>query len=88
MNVSILFLGFSDCLDPEPAPDNGSLLVNKNENGTILAGAMAEYTCKDGFTLVGPSSKVCSETGEWLPLESAFCSIAGRTKLEKLLHKS
>ena len=77
-----MFPGLSDCDAPPPAPEYGSLLLSKNSNGTILAGAIAEYTCKDGYLLTGPSVKVCNQTGEWLPLDPVICA---RNKLRKLI---
>ena len=69
-----LFQGTSDCDDPAPSPDNGYLSYNKNSNGTIPAGSLAKYTCQDGYSLIGPSVKVCNQTGEWLPLDPVICA--------------
>merc|ERR1712189_28854 len=65
----------SVCLDP-PKPDHhGVLIFSKNVNGTILEGAIAEYKCDQGYTLVGPSTKICKKTGDWEPVDNIFCAL-------------
>ena len=48
-----------DCgpLDP---PTEGSVSIN----GTIV-GSTATYTCNDGFTLQGGSTRTCQTNGQW-----------------------
>jgi formylglycine-generating enzyme required for sulfatase activity len=43
------------------APENGDVVVVA---GTSL-GATASYSCFEGYSLTGPSSVVCTETGSW-----------------------
>ena len=62
------------CLDP-PMPDHGVLLFARNVNGSILEGAIAEYQCKQGYRLAGPSRKICMISGDWEPEENIFCAI-------------
>merc|ERR1711915_24395 len=74
---SLMFYGIrgdSVCLDP-PMPDHGVLLFARNVNGSILEGAIAEYQCKQGYRLVGPSRKICMISGDWEPEENIFCAI-------------
>ena len=66
--------GNSLCEDPEEAPENGSMLLQDRGNGTILAGSIAEYTCDEGYTIIGPSVKVCTEAGNWQPYQKVFCA--------------
>ena len=74
------------CQDPEPAPSNG--VLDYTGNGSMVPpGAKVEYTCKEGYTLIGPSTKVCRKMGEWQPLDIIICAPEGKTKLEKLLRK-
>ena len=72
-----LFSEESVCKDPQLSPDNGVLIFEKNENGTILAGALAEYKCNSGYQLLGPDKKVCMEVGDWEPKDKVFCVITG-----------
>ena len=67
----------SVCKDPQPSPDNGVIIFEKNENGTILAGALAEYLCNGGYQLLGPDKKVCMKVGDWEPKDKVFCVITG-----------
>ena len=70
----IIFVDTSICSDPEVAPDNGSVLLQGHGNGTIPAGSIAEYKCKEGYTLIGPSVKVCTERGNWQPYHKVYCA--------------
>ena len=67
-----MFVG-SVCFDP-PLPQHGILLFTRNVNATILAGAVAEYQCEEGYHLVGPGKKVCTEEGRWEPEDNIFCA--------------
>ena len=42
------------------APSNGEVSV-----GTTLFGDTANYTCKNGYELIGVTSRVCQVTGKW-----------------------
>ena len=83
-----VFLGNSICGDSQTSPENGNLLFTRNENGTILTGAVAEYQCKQGYQLIGPAKKICMEKGDWEPQDKVFCAVKGQTKIQMLLNKN
>ena len=35
------------------------------DDGLAVQGVIANYSCTDGFTLVGSSSRVCQSNGQW-----------------------
>ncbi|XP_064476715.1 sushi, von Willebrand factor type A, EGF and pentraxin domain-containing protein 1-like [Ornithodoros turicata] len=43
------------------APENGSVTFT-----TTAVGAVATYTCDEGYVLQGPATRKCSSSGEWL----------------------
>lgn len=49
------------CLDPI-APVNGMVTFTGNSAITGDTGDTANYTCNDGFELIGPVSGVCTQT--------------------------
>ena len=49
-----------DC-GPLSKPDNGDVVLNA---GTKYE-AVANYSCNDGFQLVGDTSRICKNTGTW-----------------------
>ena len=49
-------------------PENGNATVS----GTGV-GAMVEYTCDDGYILVGTSVQVCLDNGTWSDPNTATC---------------
>ena len=51
---------------------NGQLIFV--HNGTIPEGAVASYSCNDGYKMVGPESKECKEGKGWVPEEEVLCS--------------
>ena len=67
------FAGDNICLEPDPSPENGELIFSKSVNGTILAGALAQYKCSDGYQVLGPDKKICMESGDWEPKDKVFC---------------
>ena len=64
----------SVCFDP-PVPSHGILVFARDVNGTIQAGAIAEYECEQNFQLAGPDKKICMEDGKWLPEDNIFCAL-------------
>jgi hypothetical protein len=84
--LTLFFIGNSICKNPPPSPKNGILLFTRNQNGTILTGAVAEYQCKQGFQLIGPDKKTCMEKGDWEPLDKVLCTVNGQTKIQMLLN--
>ena len=36
-------------------------------NGSIPAGAVARYSCNQGYVMVGPDNKECKEEEGWVP---------------------
>ena len=72
--IYFIFVDTSICSVPGEAPENGSVVLQGHGNGTIPAGSKAEYTCNDGYTLIGPSVKVCTERGNWEPYHRVFCA--------------
>ena len=59
---------------PELSADitNGQLIFV--HNGTIPAGAVASYSCNEGYQMVGPESKECLEEEGWVPVDEVLCS--------------
>ena len=51
-----------------------NLIINFVHNGTIPAGAIATFACKDGYSLVGPESKECVEGDGWTPKDELLCT--------------
>ena len=56
-----------------PDPVNGRVIV---PGGTLLS-SMIEYICNPGYKRVGPSARMCTETGEWSG-EDPRCETTGR----------
>ena len=48
-----------DCGDL-PAPSNGEVMVSTTEFGST-----ATYSCNDGYTLEGVSTRTCLASGSW-----------------------
>ena len=71
----MLILTNSHCLDCEvpEAPTNGHVSLPE---GTYLAD-IALYDCDPGYTRVGPSTRMCEETGEWSG-EQPDCLVIGK----------
>ena len=71
----MLILTNSLCLDCEvpEAPTNGHVSLPE---GTYLAD-IALYDCDPGYTRVGPSTRMCEETGEWSG-EQPDCLVIGK----------
>jgi len=42
---------------------------------TIEAGTVATYTCDNGYELLGPPRRTCTENGTWIPQGIPFCVI-------------
>lgn len=40
---------------------------------TIEAGTVATYTCDNGYELLGPPRRTCTENGTWIPQGIPFC---------------
>lgn len=40
---------------------------------TIEAGTVATYTCDNGYELLGPPRRTCTENGTWVPQGIPFC---------------
>lgn len=40
---------------------------------TIEAGTIATYTCDNGYELLGPPRRTCTENGTWVPQGIPFC---------------
>ena len=59
------------------APDNGTV---STPSGTTV-GETADYSCNDGFNLIGAANRRCQESGLWSESEPS-CIIKG--KLSKL----
>lgn len=45
-----------------------SLVENSSQIGSV-----AEYTCDDGFGLIGASVRHCSTSGTWVPAQVPAC---------------
>ena len=58
-----------------PDPIFGSV----SQTGTIV-GAMAEYSCKSGYQLIGSQSRVCSMAGKWDGTEPV-CELVGESSM-------
>ena len=43
-------------------PTNGEVILNLN---LTTIGAVANYTCNEGYVLMGPTSRICQSTGNW-----------------------
>ena len=52
-------------------PQNGHISASSITPGTDL-GSIAEYSCDDGYRLVGPRTRTCQANGQWTE-ESAVC---------------
>lgn len=39
----------------------------------IESGTVATYTCDNGYELLGPPRRTCSENGTWVPQGIPFC---------------
>ena len=39
----------------------------------IEAGTVATYTCDNGYELLGPPRRTCTENGTWIPQGIPFC---------------
>ena len=55
------------------APDNGTV---NTPSGTTF-GETAEYSCNDGFNLIGAANRRCQESGLWSGSEPS-CIIKGK----------
>ena len=42
-------------------------------NGSIPAGAVARYSCNEGYVMVGPDNKECKEEEGWVPAGEVLC---------------
>ncbi|CAG5134438.1 unnamed protein product, partial [Candidula unifasciata] len=52
------------CSSVIPVPQNGEIVKGTNV-GTYIVGSAVEFSCHQGFTLVGSRKLICSESGEW-----------------------
>ena len=59
------------CPDPNVDIPNGQ--VTFVHNGTIPAGAVANYSCDEGYVMVGPDNKECKEEEGWGPAVEVLC---------------
>ena len=58
--------------------------VHLDEESTYSPGAIATYTCDQGFELLGPSAKVCSKNGTWTPPGIPFCGNISQRSLQQV----
>ena len=62
-----------DC-GPLSKPDNGDVVLNASTKYE----AVANYSCNDGFQLVGDTSRICQSTGTWSGVQPT-CAKNGNT---------
>ena len=55
----LLFVVIVDCSTP-PTPGNGSVTYDNTFEGSV-----ANYSCNDGFRLVGDDQTVCQSNATW-----------------------
>ena len=59
------------CEVPPAAPSNGKQY--HNETRLILAGAVVEYSCRNGWQMEGIDRKECAGNGTWVPEGEVKC---------------
>lgn len=52
------------CSSLIPVPQNGEI-VSRTDVGAYIVGSAVEFSCQQGYTLVGSRILKCSEDGEW-----------------------
>ena len=57
-------------------PHNGRVATSSITPGTDL-GSIAEYSCDEGYSLVGPRTRMCQANGQWTE-DSAICECMQR----------
>ena len=74
-------IGFDDlqvCADPG-VPDNG---FRTPVGGGFLESSVTQFHCQDGFTLKGPTKRLCvrhlNGTLGWIPSDKPFCAQEGK----------
>ena len=72
MSFQGYFISVQVCVEPDANIPHGELLFI--HNGTIPAGAVARFSCEEGYKLTGPESKECLEGQGWVPSEDVVCS--------------
>ncbi len=66
----MLFCSTRTGCGPLADPMNGTVVLNTTQ---------AIYTCDDGFGIVGNSTRVCQENGEWTDTDPS-CQVGTLTK--------
>ena len=84
MMVCMCILISVNCGNP-PRPTNNSII---SLNGTVI-GSVANYECDTGYKLVGNSSIVCQDNGEWStpPVCQGMCEITINSALQLAVEK-
>ena len=70
---------YLDCERPQD-PANGHVSLPE---GTLLAD-IALYECNIGYTRVGPSARVCQQSGDWSGVEP-YCLVIGECHRAKFI---
>lgn len=60
---------------PKLSINLGALTVEPNSctDGNISYATVCRFTCKEGYQLVGPGLKTCTQSGTMSPLQNPFC---------------
>ena len=54
------------CVDPPECPSLPSVIAHGFVNGSgSLEGAVSEFSCESGYSLIGDSLVVCTDAGVW-----------------------
>ena len=56
--------------NPPNEPVNGHV---HPESAQYDSGAMVQYTCNKGLTLIGPANATCNSAGRWMPHLTPTC---------------
>ncbi|KAK2708463.1 uncharacterized protein LOC136028340 isoform X2 [Artemia franciscana] len=70
------------------SPSHSSVVFSKS---VIATGTVASYVCEDGFELLGPSRRTCTDNGTWIPRGIPFCVMnvgAGKAPMQSSISSS
>jgi len=69
-NVTLILVLLVTC-PPLDTPDNGTIDCSLGDDGEPNLGDICQFTCDDGFELVGSEIRVCQNDSEWDATEAS-----------------
>lgn len=74
-DFSVCFFFFVAVSCPKLSINLGALTVEPNNctNGNVSYATVCRFTCKEGYQLVGPGLKTCTQSGTMHPVQNPSC---------------